>query len=268
MMKRFLLALAFVGVAVTATAQTSLNETTVSTAMTASQTNIVLASATGVADNYVIYVDNEAMIVQASWSSGTTVPVIRGALGTVARAHDDGVLVYIGPQVAFIGGSMSGSCVPADQRYTPNINPVSGAIYSCPSAVEKWVNLRDRIPVVCQTGALYTSSIDQSCFTADRQYLVVAISYVATVAEAGGTLTLIPRRQQSTEAPASGDSLVASALNVVTTGTAAQTVANLTLTTTEAYLILEAGNRLGLDFTDDVAGELAGVVVTFWLVPL
>jgi hypothetical protein len=32
-------------------------------------------------------------------------------------------------------------------------------------------------------------------------------------------------------------------------------------------LQLAAGNRLGLDFTDDVAGELVGVIVTFTLWP-
>jgi hypothetical protein len=39
------------------------------------------------------------------------------------------------------------------------------------------------------------------------------------------------------------------------------------LTATQSLLILAAGDRLGIDFTDDVAGELAGTLVTFTLVP-
>ena len=61
---------------------------------------------------------------------------------------------------------------------------------------------------------------------------------------------------------------LATAINAVTSGTAAQTVATATLTSTEANLIVNTGDRLGLDYTDDTAGELAGVTVTFFLYPL
>jgi hypothetical protein len=249
-----------------AAAQTALNETTVATLMTATQSNIVLASATGIADNYVIYVDKEAMIVSSSWSSGVTVPVIRGALGTVATSHAVGVLVYIGPPVAFIGADRAGQCTSTNERYLPQINLVNGSIWDCSSTVEKWVNLRERIAVTCRA-LLIADMIDQSCFIADRQYLVTKITYIHTTPESAGTLTVIPRRQQSTEAAASGDAL-ATAINAVAAGTAAQTLVTATLTSSEALLILEAGDRLGLDFTDDSAGELAGVTVTFYLIPL
>ena len=61
---------------------------------------------------------------------------------------------------------------------------------------------------------------------------------------------------------------LATAINSVAGTTPAETVVTATLTTSEALLILETGNRLGLDFTDDVPGELLGVVVTFYLYPL
>jgi hypothetical protein len=253
------------GLATPAAAQTALNETTVSTAMTASQNFIVLASATGVDAGDGIYVDREFMIVAGSYVSGTRVPVIRGVNG-LGGPHAAGVLVYIGAPLAFINVDRTGSCVASAETYLPQINVSNGAIWDCSSTVEKWVNLRNRIAVTCRA-LLVADQIDQSCFTADRQYLVTKITYVATTAEAAGTLTIIPRRQQSTEAPASGDAL-ATAINAVTSGTAAQTVATATLTATESLLILEAGDRLGLDYTDDVAGELAGVTVTFYLVAL
>lgn len=245
-------------------AQTALNETTLAAAVTSSANTIRLTSATGIADGYGIYIENEFMTVAASWTSGTTIPVIRRD-GAVSHAALTPVL--IGPAPAFIARDRSGSCAATSEQYLPQVNVTNGKIFDCGANVEKWINLRDLVVVSCQTGALATGSVDQSCFTANRPYLVYKINYVAKVAEAGGTLTLIPRRQQSTEAPASGDAL-ATALNVVTTGTAAETVATFTLTTTEADLMLMTGDRLGLDFTDDVAGELLGVIVTFFLYPL
>lgn len=259
-----ILALSLFGLVPASYAQTALSETTVSQAMTASQTSIVLASATGVTAGGGIYVDNEYMTVAATYSSGTRVPVIRRGAAT---AHAAGVLVYVGPAPAFVRGPRSGACTTTQDPYSPVIDVTSGAIYECSSTVEKWVDLRKLVPVVCQTGPLATGSVDQSCFTANRQYLVYKINYVAKTAEAGGTVTLIPRRQQGTEAPASGDAL-ATAINCVAATTAAETVVTATLTATESLLILSAGDRLGLDFTDDTPGELAGVVVTFYLYPL
>lgn len=251
--------------AVPALAQTSLNETTLSAAVTSSAQTIVLSSATGVADGYGIYIDREYMTVSASWTSGTTVPVIRRGQAT---SHAAGVPVFIGPAHAFVTADPAGSCVAASQPYLPVINVLNGNIWDCSSTVEKWVNLRDITVVTCRTGPLATGSVDQSCFTANRPYLVYKITEVHTTAESAGTVTLIPRRQQSTEAPASGDSLVASAIDMVGAGAVAQTVKTPALTATESLLMLATGDRLGLDFTDDTPGELAGVVVTFYLYPM
>lgn len=250
---------------VPAAAQTSIDTTTVSTLMTASQNYVVLASATGVEVGGGIYIDREYMTVASSWVSGTRVPVIRGVAG-VNGSHAVDTPVYVGPAKAFQRTDRSGQCVAAEQAYLPWINVVEGGVYHCSSTVEKWVNLRDRIAVTCRA-LLIADMIDQSCFQADRPYLVVGIVEVHTTAESAGTLTLIPRRQQSTEAVASGDAL-ATAIDMVGAGAVAQTVKTATLTSSEAFLILATGDRLGLDFTDDVAGELAGVTVTFYLVAM
>lgn len=249
---------------VSSVAQTALSETTLSAAVTAQQNFVTVASATGAVAGGGLYVDREYMTIAQSYVSGTRIPVVRAG---AAVSHAASMPVYIAPAVAFVNRDYDGSCVAAEQDYLPKVNVSNGNIWDCNSVVEKWVNLRELIPVVCQTGPLATGSVDQSCFTANRPYLVYRINYVAKTAEAAGTVTLIPRRQQGTEAPASGDAL-ATAINCVAGTTAAETVVTATLTATESLLILETGNRLGLDFTDDVPGELLGVVVTFYLYPL
>ena len=110
--------------------------------------------------------------------------------------------------------------------------------------------------------ALYTESIDTTFFIAPFRCTVVSGRIAWRVAESGGTLTAILRRCQGTEAPASGDAL-STAVSCLTT---AETVQALALTSTVANLILEPGDRLAIDYTDDTAGELAGVYLTVELV--
>jgi hypothetical protein len=114
---------------------------------------------------------------------------------------------------------------------------------------------------VRHTCLLVADMIDQNIFVADRALKVKSIEYVATTPESAGTLTMIVRRCQGTEAPASGDALMTAA-NMVGAALVTQTVYTATLTSTEAHLTLADGDRLAIDFTDDSAGELAGVCVT------
>ena len=113
------------------------------------------------------------------------------------------------------------------------------------------------------TALAVADMVDQSCWISDGVYTVTAIDMVWTTAESAGTLTVIARKQEGTEAPASGQALN-TAVNVVAT---AETTTAATLTATGADLIFADGDRLGIDFTDDVAGELAGLVVTVHLIP-
>lgn len=250
-------------------AQTATTATTLSSAIADSATTtVIVASATNVDTGGVLYVDREAFDVLSV--NSTTVRVRRGAFGTVAAAHAVNSVVYVAAKAQKTGvftAFRSGACSAAAQAFLPQIDVSTGAIYDCPSAVGQWVNLRNQVVVTCRA-LLIADQIDQSCFTADRAYLLVKITEVHTTAEAGGTLTLIPRRQVGTQAPASGDALTAAAIDMVGAGAVAQTVKTPALTATPTLLKLSTGDRLGLDFTDDVAGELAGVVVTFYLVVL
>lgn len=262
--------IALLTLTVPAFGQTTTTSTTLSAAVTStSQTSVVVAAATNVDAGGILYVDREAMQVVSV--SSTTVRVIRGVEGTRPNRHVTGAQVWVAAKLqkssVFVSTYRSGACTAASEAYLPQIDLLGGGIYDCPSAVGQWVNLRNQIVVTCRA-LLIADMIDQSCFTADRPYLLVKITEVHTTAESAGTLTLIPKRQQSTEAPASGDALVATAIDMVGAGAVAQTVKTPTLTATATFLKLETGDRLGLDFTDDTAGELAGVVVTFYLILL
>ena len=116
--------------------------------------------------------------------------------------------------------------------------------------------------IVQASHQLYTDMIDKSFFIAPFRCKVLSLDYVATTPETGGTLTLKITRCQGVEAPASGDLLTSAALDMVGAALVTQTVYNAALTATTALLTLEKGDRLALDFTDDTAGELAGLVVT------
>ncbi|HZL96160.1 MAG TPA: hypothetical protein VFB99_21055 [Vicinamibacterales bacterium] len=65
----------------------ALTRTTLSSAVATEDTSIVVASATGFAADRIVRVDGEFMVVQKSYSSGTTIPVRRGQLGSANKAH-------------------------------------------------------------------------------------------------------------------------------------------------------------------------------------
>lgn len=247
-------------------AQTSLNSTTFSVAVAAGDTAVTVASASNISVGDLIFANREAMRVTSIAS--TRMQVVRGAGGTTVNAHPASAVVYTGVPARFYASVPVGStCSRATERFVPHIVLPGGDIWDCFTGANAWVllNSPNAVSVTCRA-LLIADMVDQSCFTADRAFVVTKITEVHKVAEAGGTLTLIPRRQTGTQAAASGDAL-ATAIDMVTTGNAAQTVKTATLATNKALLILAPGDRLGLDFTDDTAGELADVLVTFTLVP-
>jgi len=65
----------------------ALATTTLSSAVTDTADEIVVASATSVATGRLILVDQEMMQVTQGWVSGTTIPVLRGREGTKSSAH-------------------------------------------------------------------------------------------------------------------------------------------------------------------------------------
>jgi len=246
-------------------AQTSVTTTTLSAAVTATSNRLTVASATGfVADTTWVYVDREVMKVTGV--SGTSITVLRGASGTRVDAHLTGSVVYVGPFSIFRASDPSGSCTSTAQLYTPTINPETGGIWECSSTANLWFDWRKVVTVQCHAN-LVADMVDQQCFIADKSYAVVKVYEIHRVAESAGTLTLIPKKTTGTTAIASGTALTAAAIDMVGAGAVAETLKTPALSATPTALQIVAGNRLGLDFTDDTAGELAGVLVTFVLWP-
>ena len=131
-----------------ASAQTGINDTTLSGAITATQTSIVLGSATGVAANGVLYVDGEFMTVNSNYVSGTTIPVTRS---NNPSPHLTSAQVYVVPTQARIGTRLVGSCVRGGTRpgeqYTLVFNMSNGDIGACRGSLGsrtwRWTNAYD-----------------------------------------------------------------------------------------------------------------------------
>lgn len=130
-----------------ASAQTQATSTTTTAAVTNSQTTIPVSSNTGFTVGNYLYVigSNEAMRIRAI--SGTTITVLRGQLGTAARAHPSSATVVTGAINHFknidpdFNGtcSVSGSSTPGlDASYLPWINVFTGTVWHC-SLANAWV---------------------------------------------------------------------------------------------------------------------------------
>jgi len=112
-------------------AQTTVNTTTLSAAVTKSQTQVTVASATNVAVGNILYVDREAMKVVTL--SGTNATVRRGQEGTAAVAHASGAVVYTAAPQYFYATEVSGTCTSTDEIALPHISVATGNIYTCTS---------------------------------------------------------------------------------------------------------------------------------------
>lgn len=128
-MKKTLIALfAF---AASAFAQTfTLSQTSLTAAMTATQNYAVVASATGLAANRAIYIDNELMPISALYNgTSLTVPVTR--LSLKKSAHITGAIVMGGRENWFQTYDPFGSCTASGVFASPWININTGARFKC-----------------------------------------------------------------------------------------------------------------------------------------
>jgi hypothetical protein len=130
----------------------TLTGTTTSAAVSKTDVQISLTSATGVvlpsASNgftgSVLYVKSpgstgEAMRVQ-SLVSGTTYKVSRtGMMGTKRSAQVSGALVFIGPANQFYDVDPAGACVTASLYVSPYVNVLNGRQWLCSTVTLAWV---------------------------------------------------------------------------------------------------------------------------------
>lgn len=167
-LRSFVLALAAVVVgSVPAFAQTTLNSTTTTAAVTATQQIIPLTSVTSISAGSrnvagdLLWIDAEAMQVNALDTVALTATVTRGVRGTGGRAHVSGVVVWTGPARRFYQNDVVGSCTAANEEFLPHINTTNGNAYQCSSS--EWVKMRDngyRVawPGRSDGGTTYTAS--------------------------------------------------------------------------------------------------------------
>lgn len=146
-------------VAQPAAAQTTLNSTTLSAAVTsATAQTFPLTSITSVTAGDIMLVDREFVQVQSV--GATSVVVTRGREGSSALPHASGVVVWNGPRVRFYMNDPVGVCTATNEAYLPHIVIPTASIYQCQTS--EWVRWRDRgwrdfEPGRSDGGATYTA---------------------------------------------------------------------------------------------------------------
>lgn len=112
-----------------ARAQSSPTTTTLANAITDYDTQLVVASASGVSLDGILYLDHEAMRVTGI--NGTAIAVRRGTEGTRAWSHAAGATIYTGPASAFIQIDLYGTCTYPSA--ITRLNVLNGNIWQCQS---------------------------------------------------------------------------------------------------------------------------------------
>ncbi len=175
-MKKILcMALVLLGVVASASAQTNLVQTTLSAAISATATQVVVASATGIASptpisgNVMAFpiqtelvIDGEAMLVTGI--NGTSVNVVRGSNSTMATAHAANSVVWIASPNQLYTIAPAGACTAAN-TVNPYINVQTGQYWFCDSGTGNWQN-------VFSTGAITPVATAASIQTAAQTFTV------------------------------------------------------------------------------------------------
>lgn len=157
--KTILIALAGLFLAINAQAQTTIDNTTFSTALTGIgtqanpyETVVSLTATTCTGCTFgaqtMLFAGRELMQVMGNYVSGSTnIPVRRGVQGTPTGPHSTSETVFVGPPIRFrgvgtvgaqLGDPAGDSCVKSNYAFTPWINVSNGNIWVC-SLINKWL---------------------------------------------------------------------------------------------------------------------------------
>jgi hypothetical protein len=117
----------------------ALSSTTLNGAVSGTAPSLILTSATGVSVGTILYVDREAMRVQAI--DDTKAKVHRGWMGTPASAHATLATVYFGTQDQFFNRDPVGTA--EDGYVTPWINVLTGDQFTVSSG--QWVRTSSEV---------------------------------------------------------------------------------------------------------------------------
>lgn len=140
----------------------ALATTTLSSAVTVDANSIVVASATSMAAGRLIRVDSEWMKVNQSYTSGTTVGVLRGQEGSAVLAHNTTANVTHGLASDFsappLGVSLAATVPATRSRRTVSITATS--TLALPSAGEDLLVILNGTSVITLTIPVPTKDLD------------------------------------------------------------------------------------------------------------
>lgn len=145
----------------------ALAETTLSTAVTAGATSIVVASATSVAASRIVQIGGEIMKVTKAYSSGTTVPVLRGQMGTAQVSHPASERVVHGDAADFTAPAGVFSPYASGQRARRIVSYTGTTAATCelPKAGEDLVVVMNGSAINTLTVPVPTKDLDGSTIT-------------------------------------------------------------------------------------------------------
>lgn len=118
-------------------AQTVISSTTTTAAVDARTQLIPLTAVTGIGAGTrnlvgdLLYMDDEAMQVNAIDTTAKIATVRRGVQGTKQVPHASGVVVWFGPAQRFAIDDFFGGCTATSEQFLPKINIRSGRMFDC-----------------------------------------------------------------------------------------------------------------------------------------
>ncbi len=136
-LRYILLAVSLVALPALASAQAIVTRTTLSNAITATQTTFAVASATDFAAGGFLWADREVMQVRSV--SGTNITVLRGQMGTVAASHAASETIFVSTAAtvsawhARADPDYGAACVRGvgQAGVLPWFNAATGTVWSC-----------------------------------------------------------------------------------------------------------------------------------------
>lgn len=140
--------------------------TTLASACGASDTQIIVTSATGFAARNSLVIDGEEMLVTNAYVSGTIIPVIRGQVGSIVTAHAASANVTTGLSTDFAaaGPQSAVTYAVAGRVRTVTSYSASGAI-TLPTAGADAVAILNGTSTLTMTVAAPTKDMDGSVLT-------------------------------------------------------------------------------------------------------
>jgi hypothetical protein len=239
-LKRLFLFLAVAALfAVPGLSQTAFTTTTTSETLNATETDVTVASASGIAVGDIMYIDKEAMSVVSI--SGTIIQVRRGQAGSGSDDHVSGATVYHEVPGSFISSDLVGTCTAGSEypNFTPLINPRTGNMFTCTNS--EWA--------LIETSPLSILPLIETTTAADT----------LTAEECGKTIFLNNATGYATTLPAPSEGCSFRFIDATLLTSGNHTV----VTNSSSNIIIGGCNELEVDTSSDGPIDTNGDTITF-----